>query len=316
MESLAPIVIPTLNRYKHFKNCIESLKKCYLAEKTDVYVFLDYPLKQTHNEGYTKILSYLSDCSGFKSINVIKREKNLGAIENFYRSLENIFERHEKLIFTEDDNEFSVDFINFLNIALNTYENRNDIFAISGYNYPINFENNKINDIYLWNGFSAWGVGLWKNKWQEIINNNTDFQTIMSNFLEKNRNKFYFNFFKKDKYLDIIYPIILRLYKRRKYKIADSFLGIYLYENKKYVLFPYISRVKNYGLDGSGENCGIDTKDIFKNQELFSGITKNLPENINTNSDTNKVLFRYFKPNFKEHLKKYLFSILPHSTNI
>ena len=32
----APIVIPTLNRYEHFKRCLESIERCTGAEYTDV----------------------------------------------------------------------------------------------------------------------------------------------------------------------------------------------------------------------------------------------------------------------------------------
>ena len=39
----APVIIVTLNRYEHFKRCLDSLEKCTGANKTDVYVGLDYP---------------------------------------------------------------------------------------------------------------------------------------------------------------------------------------------------------------------------------------------------------------------------------
>lgn len=53
----APIYIPTLCRYEHFKQCIESLAQCEGASETEVYVALDYPAKESHLEGYEKDLS-------------------------------------------------------------------------------------------------------------------------------------------------------------------------------------------------------------------------------------------------------------------
>ena len=47
----APIYIPTLCRYEHFKQCIESLAQCEGASETEVYVALDYPAKESHLEG-------------------------------------------------------------------------------------------------------------------------------------------------------------------------------------------------------------------------------------------------------------------------
>ena len=34
----APVVIPTLNRFEHLRNCIESLKRCSGADQTEVII--------------------------------------------------------------------------------------------------------------------------------------------------------------------------------------------------------------------------------------------------------------------------------------
>ena len=81
-ENLAPVTIPTLCRYEHFKRCIESLSRCTLADKTEVYVALDYPAKESHWDGYNKIKDYLlshkEDNLGFKKLIVIQRSRNYG----------------------------------------------------------------------------------------------------------------------------------------------------------------------------------------------------------------------------------------------
>ena len=46
VNNLAPVIIPTLCRYDHFKRLMESLNKCTWADKTDVYIGLDYPAKR------------------------------------------------------------------------------------------------------------------------------------------------------------------------------------------------------------------------------------------------------------------------------
>ena len=50
----APVIIPTLNRYEHFRKCLESLEACTGAEKTDVYVALDFPPSEKYVEGWKK----------------------------------------------------------------------------------------------------------------------------------------------------------------------------------------------------------------------------------------------------------------------
>ena len=54
VTTFAPVVIPTLCRYQHFRNCLETLAQCTWAEYTEVYVGLDYPLNESHCEGYDK----------------------------------------------------------------------------------------------------------------------------------------------------------------------------------------------------------------------------------------------------------------------
>ena len=61
IKQYAPVVIPTLNRYKHFKACLESLEKCKYADKTNVYVSLDFPPSDKYKEGWLKISEYLSE---------------------------------------------------------------------------------------------------------------------------------------------------------------------------------------------------------------------------------------------------------------
>ena len=60
MKNFAPVLIPTLNRFNHFKSCLDSLRKCTYSDQTDLFIALDYPLKENHFEGYYKILNYLN----------------------------------------------------------------------------------------------------------------------------------------------------------------------------------------------------------------------------------------------------------------
>lgn len=48
----SPVIIPTLNRYEHFRECLESLEHCVDADKTTVYIGLDYPPSEKHVDGW------------------------------------------------------------------------------------------------------------------------------------------------------------------------------------------------------------------------------------------------------------------------
>lgn len=59
ITNYAPVIIPTLCRYEKFRNCMETLSQCTGADKTTVYIGLDYPLNQSHVAGYQWIKKYL-----------------------------------------------------------------------------------------------------------------------------------------------------------------------------------------------------------------------------------------------------------------
>ena len=59
VKNYSPVIIPTLNRYEHFKRCLESLEQCTGATYTDVYIGLDYPPADKYIDGWRKIDEYL-----------------------------------------------------------------------------------------------------------------------------------------------------------------------------------------------------------------------------------------------------------------
>lgn len=137
IKEFAPVIIPTLCRYEHFKNCMESLAKCTWADHTEVYVAIDFPAKEQHWEGYDKINAYLDNCRlPFKKVHVIKRERNYGIsnrINNYTELKREVRQKHDFWIFTEDDNIFAPSFLDFMNKAFVRYWDDEKIVNICGY---------------------------------------------------------------------------------------------------------------------------------------------------------------------------------------
>jgi hypothetical protein len=301
MFNCAPIIIPTLNRYNHFRNCVESLEKNKFASDSDLIVALDFPLRENHWEGYNQILKYLTEIIGFKSVKVIKRAENFGAERNLFSALSEVFETYDRLILSEDDNVFSHDFLEFMNLSLDKYSSSKEVFSISGYNYPIKLEGILQNDVYFWTGFSAWGVGLWREKWQQI--------TFSKEIVHQEVKKFLGSVDKAIKFNGIANHYIQNLMKMIKINAlhADGYLCMYQFNNQMVSLFPKISRVRNMGHDGSGINCQIDEVSKYQNQEIFSG-TKSikLPSQIIIDKNIYKILSNHFKNNLKVNIKVFL----------
>lgn len=251
----APILIPTLCRFTHLVRCIESLKRNTWAKYTDVYVGLDYPVSDSHWSGYRKICSYLDgDFSEFASFHVIRHEKNMGCAENMRTLRELISKKYDRFIRTDDDVEFSPNFLEYMDKALTYYETDEDVIAVTGYAHPIELEHLKKTTV-IKQKLSApmWGTGFWIKKYEKIR------QEIIQGVLIEE-----FERVRKAKFsgmLDATVNDYILSYTRENpstsvlCRVTDVTLRIYLNVQNKYVASPTLSKARNWGYDGSGVSC-------------------------------------------------------------
>ena len=259
INNYAPIIIPTLCRYEHLKRCLESLVINHGAERTDVFIALDYPTKEVHWDGYRKIDSYLSNNNlNFKSLHVIKREKNFGPVKNLFVLKDYVYSLYNKLILSDDDNEFAPGFLDFVNQGLALYENDERVNAICGYNYNIDMPG-AMNDSYFSYEFSAWGTGLWREK--DIKMKSLYSQGYITSVLSSYKSMF--TLFQKE-------PRLLNtlIYLQKSDQIYGDTINVtYQYLNDVVSLFPKKSLVRNHGFDMSGST--INKVDLsYTNQEI------------------------------------------------
>lgn len=254
----APIIIPTLCRYEHLRRCIESLQKNELSINTELFIGIDYPAKEDHWEGYRKIKEYLEEgIEGFSKVTLIFQGENKGEDRNVTIIKEKVFERFDRYIFTEDDNEFSPNFLEFMNKFLTEYEDDSSVQAITGYAYPIFYPKERacyFQDVY----FAAYGYGIWKKKEEEMFTALTvdKFQQMLfdSSFMKSLRKK------SSNQYCNFIKGMLgygTDLIANDKIRKIDIAYGIWMAYEKRNMIFPTISMVRNWGFDGSGVNCDV-----------------------------------------------------------
>ena len=288
ITQFAPVLIPTLNRHLHFKRCTESLSLCNNAEKTELFVFLDYPLKESHWEGYNLIRDFLPTIEGFKSVNVIERDKNYGAINNFFNAIEFVFERYDRLIYSEDDNVFAPSFLDFVNNGMEIYKNKKEVFAVSGYNNPYEMPEWYKEEVYMSMTFTFWGLGLFRDRWNNIDWSLENYKAMLSN--PKNLKVLKMKY---SRFLPQLYAI-----RDTGNIIADGFLLVNNIDKMLYGVVPVETRVRNTGHDGSGENCGESF--LYMNQKMYNGTTKvTYPLNLKPNEKLLMYLNKkYIQPPF------------------
>lgn len=266
ITTYAPVIIPTLNRNIHFKHCLESLERCSGADNTEVYVALDYPPSDKYNEGWKAIDEYLSEKEKkhrFKQLHVIRRDHNFGVchedgnFESLVRDIQNCYDRY---ILTEDDNEFSPCFLDFMNQALEKYKDNPKIYSVCGYNQDEYFINEK-SIVFLYDN-SAWGLGRWSDK-----------------FIY-DKDYLHAAFCKPSNVLKIwrTYPILLLLclsIMRKKRNYADAVSSVKCICEDLYQLRPSLSMVRNCGDDGSGLHSGASGR--FSKQKISDDENFDLP---------------------------------------
>lgn len=261
MNNFAPVLIPTLNRHIHFKRCVESLASCIHADETDLFIGLDYPLTQAHWEGYKVIKEYLASITGFKTITIFERKINFGVRKNLNEARKVIFEKYDRLILSEDDNVFAPSFLKFVNKGLEVYETREDIFAVAGYNNPWHMPSWYKSDVYLRQGFTAWGLGIWRDKWNMV-------DWSLENYNKMLRKKENIAILKRHYKKHI--PQLNRI-RDTGVITGDGFLLVHIIDKNLSAALPVRSLVRNTGHDGSGLHCGSGD-DKYNNQEVFEGI--------------------------------------------
>lgn len=259
----APVIITTLSRHKHLKDCLESLEKCTWAEKTDVFVAVDFPPSIKYEQGWKLVCDYLNykeNHHHFNRLNVIRRPENYGIIyptSNSARIISQVKESYDRYIFTEDDNLFSPNFLVFLNKGLEKFKDDERVSYICGYNYPAEFPESYTNNWFISKHSSPWGYGTWSYKERS----SEDYYKLdyLKNLIIERKSRSML--FKHNP--STVYSIVDMI--RKDMIFEDSCKGAFLCFEDRYSIFPRLSKVKNVGIDGSG----VNSKGFHEESYLF-----------------------------------------------
>lgn len=263
-----PVIIPTLNRFRHFKECVESLSKCTHADKTELVIGLDYPPSEKYIEGWNFIKEYIPSIVGFAKVTCFEHKCNLGASGNEAFLKNYVFQKYDAYIFSEDDNIFSPCFLDYMDKCLEKYKDDNKVFCICGCLEPsINniLKTKKLNGsiIKLIGNMSAYGEGIWKNKELElqkrfpkdfrkyIFSSRIRIIKLLKCPVKLNHNYFWL---KNNPKLNCI---------------CDFTRNAWMVLNNQINIVPSISLVKNLGFDGSGVNCGTNIEEQKRMESLI-----------------------------------------------
>ncbi|MCD8539811.1 MAG: glycosyltransferase [Leadbetterella sp.] len=242
--SLAPIVIFCYNRQDHLKSTVEALALNPLAKASDLIVFSDGPRKESDIEKIEEVRAYLATISGFRSVTIHARKENMGLARSIITGVSEVIRESGKVIVMEDDLLCTPDFLAYMNDALRTLEENPLVFSVSGYSFGIGAVKAYPEDTALVFRASSLGWGTWKERWERVDWEVSDFPEFMNSPERKNH--------LKDAGEDIL-PMIIK----QQRGLINSWAVRWTYHHVKhggYCLIPVRSKIKTTGDDGSGSN--------------------------------------------------------------
>ncbi len=297
-NSLAPIALFVFNRPEHTQKVVEALLQNTLAAETELFIFSDAPRKEADIDDVNAVRDFIKSIKGFKSIKFFEADKNIGCADSIIKGITKVFETNDKAIIVEDDIVTAPNFLEYMNSALNKYENDERIYSVSGFNIPKKVPKDYNSSVYLAYRNSSWGWGTWKKMWDDVDWNFDFWQAV------KNDEKLRETLVSGGNDL----PYMLKLQAENKIDAWDIRFCTHHILKNRFTLFPVKSFVKNIGLDGTGVHCGKSSK--FNEESLADSFSFEFPDVIMED----KIMIEYQKSFFKytvwDKLRRFLKDLL------
>ncbi len=165
--TLAPIIVFAYDRPNHLKQTLDALAKNDLADRSNLYIYCDgfkepAPIEQVERVKRNRTVAHA--ISGFKSVTVIEREKNVGLKANIVGAVTDIVNKYGRVITLEDDIVTSKGFLRFMNEALEMYKDNEQVMHISGYMWPHRWPLPET--LFYQVPYPGGGWATWKRAWQ------------------------------------------------------------------------------------------------------------------------------------------------------
>ncbi|HEY0897158.1 MAG TPA: glycosyltransferase [Sphingobacteriaceae bacterium] len=248
MQNFAPIALFVYNRPEHTRRTIKFLQQNQLAEESRLFIFSDGP-KPKHRESVNEVRELLKGVDGFKSVEVIEREENLGLAGSVIDGVTKLVNEYGKVIVFEDDLITSPYTLQYFNDALLRYGNEDQVMHIGAYMYPL--KNDMLKETFFYRAATSWGWATWKRAWDQF---QPDIDVLMGQFDKKRISDFSIdgtmNFWKQMKQF--------KAGKNNSWAIR-WYASVFL--RNGLTLNPSHSLVNNIGHDNTGVHSGLN--DIY-----------------------------------------------------
>ena len=237
--TLAPILLFVYNRPLHVRRSIESLLANELAKDSELYIFSEAAKDETTQSNVNEVREFIHSIKGY-----VERTENWGLARNIIDGVTTLVNQYGRVIVLEDDLIVAPYFLQFMNDALETYKDEENVCHIQACDFtkdPI------LPDTFLIKWTGSWGWATWKRAWKLF---NPNGQELLDELI---RRKLTYRFDFNGKYG---YTRMLRNQIKGKNNSWAIRWNASLFLADKLSLNVGKSLIQNEGFDGSGTNCG------------------------------------------------------------
>ena len=244
MMNCAPILLFVYNRPEHTQRCIESLKRNSLATDSTLYIYADGAKDDTQQAAVNEVRSYIHTIRGFKETIIIERDENWGLARNIIDGVTTQVNQYGRVIVLEDDLVVAPYFLQFMNDALETYQDEPKVGHIQACDFT---QDPSLPETFLIKWTGSWGWATWDRAWKHFNPNGKE----LLQELEQRKLTHRFDFNGKYGFTRML---------RRQIKGKNNSWAIRwnasLFLKDILSLNVGKSLIQNEGFDGSGTNCG------------------------------------------------------------
>jgi hypothetical protein len=277
----APIISLHYKRPQHSLRVLESLAANEGAQQSELFIFSDAPKSEADEEGVNAVRKAIKSRRWCGKVNISERNQNFGCFKNAIASIGEICNFRDRFIYTEDDTLLAPYFLNYMNNALDAYQDHPSVMHISGYIWPIKIE---LPETFFLKIPNIWTFASWKRAWQYYpqIDGAALLAEIQNRHLESD-----FTFNGSRRWLEALQEEI-----NGKQDCWDIYWAAFVYLNGL-TLYPGKSFVQNIGFDGSGLHFDFVTSAY--NVKLSNYRIHRFTDDFSENLDIKAELEQYFQ---------------------
>ena len=276
MKSMcAPVAVFVYNRPEHTNRIINALNVSALAPETDLFIFCDYFKNEGSRENVLKtreIVDSFSKTCRFHKVDIRKADHNKGLARSIIDGVSELMNQYGKSIVVEDDILVSIHFLEYMNAALDYYQQVKTVWSISGYSFPMKSLNDYPHDVYMSGRGCCWGWASWNDRWEKVDWNVPDYESFKHDRIQRH------SFAKWGPDL----PLMLDAQMKMNLNSWAIRWCYYEFRNGMMTVYPKLSYVKNIGNDGSGTHKSTFEKKFntdLEEEEQFHCTFEILPYN-------------------------------------